>query len=526
LRIWKQSYELGFDETMTMVEHKEKDYIQAIEQLGEVMQLFEERAERDKDTMKRLLHYSERFKGELEEANITIEQLDSENQHLRLQVRSAKKDLKNHSSYKKKNHSLKSDLKDGRAKLRESEKQKKDLEKKLFAIEKEMELKEKELEKQKLDLEKILGESERWKNEATGERKTRVDVEKEIKSLEKKLKKTRMEMDTRKKSTDKERKALEKQISSGMKDSSKLQILKKELEMQKKMLSDMTASKKEVVAILKEEKKHLQKENADLQKKLSSQQEKMLELQRLEASASALNLSRTEPDEKELATLKSKVVELKGREALFVSKVGKQKEKINKLKKENARLLAQLNAGGVGKVDEEKIQELAKNLKESEKLLKKNDDKRRKLKNELKITKDMFSEMEKEYKTLKKESKVMSKELAQLRRGKPKQEDLHRDSVDDRVGEVTPKSGRLKLDQEQAPPKNPNQNPGSPPAEGEPTPAISKEKSKRRLLHRRKRGLITASKTTGVSASSFFQGNVNIDNKIKLRKNKRRRKKT
>merc|ERR1712060_1025432 len=28
LRIWKKSYELGFDEMMTMVEHKEKDYIQ------------------------------------------------------------------------------------------------------------------------------------------------------------------------------------------------------------------------------------------------------------------------------------------------------------------------------------------------------------------------------------------------------------------------------------------------------------------------------------------------------------------
>lgn len=297
--------------------------------------------------------------------------------------------------------------------------------------------------------------------------------------------------------------------------------------MQKKMLSDMTASKKEVVSILKEEKKHLQKKNADLQKKLSTQQEKMLELQRLEASASALNLSRAEPDEKELETIKSKVVELKGREALFVTKVGKQKEKISKLKKENARLLVQLNAGDVGKGDEEKIQKLAKNLKESEKLLKKNEDKRRKLKNELKITKDMFSEMEKEYKTLKKENKVMSKELDQLRRGKPQQElDLNRDSVDNRAGEVTPKSGRLKLDHEQPPPKNPNQNPSSPPAEGEPTPAISKEKSKRRLLHRRKRGLITASKTTGVSASSFFQGNVNIDNQIKLRKSKRRRKKT
>jgi len=397
----------------------------------------------------------------------------------------------------------------------------------LVRIEKEIGLKDKQLEKQKLDIGKLLDEAERRKREAAGERKSRVDIEKEMKALEKKLKKTQMELDTRKKSSEKERKALEKQINSGLKDSSQLQILKKELEMQKKMLNDMTESKKEVVTLLKEEQKHLQKVNADLQKKLNSQQENILELQRLKAETSFLNQSRAEPDDKELTTLKSELVELKGRQALFISKVSKQKEKISNLKKENARLLAELETAGGGKGDDEKLQKLSKKLKESEKLLKKSEEKRQKLKNDIKITNQLFSEMEKEYKILKKEKKVMSKELDKLRKSKPTKElDIFGKSAFDPAVDGTPKSGPLDPEHHQAPPKNPNKSPGSPAAELGPTPAISKEKSKRRLLHKRKRGLITASKTSGVSASSFFQRNVNIDPRTKSRKSKRKKKKT
>jgi len=135
--------------------------------------------------------------------------------------------------------------------------------------------------------------------------------------------------------------------------------------------------------------------------------------------------------------------------------------------------------------------------------------------------------MEKEDKTLKKENKVMGKELAKLRKSKPtKESDILLKSAFDPAVDGTPKSGRLDPEYHQAPPKNQKKNPGSPAAELGSTTAILKEKSKRRLLHKRKRGLITASKTSGVSASSFFQRNVNIDPRTKSRKSKRKKKKT
>jgi len=130
LRIWKKSWEIGNNEICRILgfsRDKENDYIVVIQQLRVTIDLFEERAVRNKDVMKNLLKYSEQFKGELQEANSTIEQLDKDNERLRIQVRSAKKDLNNQSLYKKKTQSLKNKFKDEQTKLRESEKQKKDL---------------------------------------------------------------------------------------------------------------------------------------------------------------------------------------------------------------------------------------------------------------------------------------------------------------------------------------------------------------------------------------------------------------
>lgn len=165
-------------------------------------------------------------------------------------------------------------------------------------------------------------------------------------------------------------------------------------------------------------------------------------------------------DEKELTTLKSKVVELEGREAVFISKVAREKKNICNLEKENARLLAEQVARGGEKAGDEKMETLAKKLIDLKKLFKKHDERRRKLNNDVKITKGMFSEMEKEYITLKIENNVH-----EPRKVKVQYElDLHCGTVDSFAVEGTPNSESLCPKHQQTPQKNPNTNPGSPAA--------------------------------------------------------------
>lgn len=282
-----------------------------------------------------------------------------------------------------------------------------------------------------------------------------------MKALDQKLKKTQIEMDTSKKRIAKERKALKKQINAGLKESLQLQNLQKELDIKNKELHYMHATMKNVATFSRKEKKHLQKENARLQKKLYSQQEKILSLQRLHEEASVLNLSRCASDEKELTTLRRKVVELKRLEAVFISKVAREKKNICNLEKENSRLLAeQVVARGGRKVSDEKIETLAKKLIDLKKLFKKTDEKRRDLINDAKITKGIFSEMEKEYISL-----IIENNVRESRKVKVQYEfDLHREKVDSFVVEGTPNSASLCSRHQHTPPKNPNTNPGSPAA--------------------------------------------------------------
>lgn len=408
---------------------------------------------------------------------------------MRRQVRSLKADLKNHSSYhsyNKKIGHLRSDFEEEWAKQRESKKRGWDYQKKCVVIERGISRKEKNHKRRKLDLEKCFDEAGRWKKEAAAERGRRRSTEKEMKALEQKLKKTQIQMNIRKKSSAKERKALQRQINAGLRESLQLQILRKEFEIQNKGLHDMKASMKNVSIFSKKEKNYLQEENTRLQKKLNTQQEKILALQRLH-----LNLSRSASNKRELTTLKSKVVELKGREALFISEVAREKKKICILEKENARLLAEQRATGVGKVDDVKMKTLEKKLTDLKKLFKKNDEKRRKLNNDVKITKGMFSEMETEYKTLK-----IGNSMHDPRKVKtPYEFDLKRETVDSLYVEGISNSRSLCTKHQQAPPKNPNTNPGSPAAK-KPT-AQSQEKNQTKILHNQKRELIFASKTSG-----------------------------
>jgi len=296
-------------------------------------------------------------------------------------------------------------------------------------------------------------------------------------ALEQKLKKTQIEMDTRKKRIEKERNALKKQINAGLKESLQLQNLQKELDIKNKELHDMQATMKNVATFSRKEKKHLQKENARLQKKLYSRQEKILVLQRLHEEASVLNLSRSAIDEKELTTLKNKVVELRGREAVFISKVAREKKNICNLEKKNARLLAEQVARCGGKAGDEKMETLAKKLIDLKKLFKKNDEKRQNLINDAKITKGMFSEMEKEYITMKIEQNVHESREVKVQY----EFDLHRETVDCFVVEGTPNSADLCPQHQHTPPKNPNTNPGSPAAK-KPI-AQSREKNQTKIVH-------------------------------------------
>jgi len=166
----------------------------------------------------------------------------------------------------------------------------------------------------------------------------------------------------------------------------------------------MKASMKNVATISKKKKKHLQKKNAALKKKLNSQHKKIKELERLRREDSDLNLSRSASQDQEFTPLEGKVLELKGREAFFISKAAREKKTICNLEKENERLVAKLEARGGETLDDEKINLLTEKLKYFKKLFKKNDEKRRKLNNDVKITKVMFSEMEQQYETLKKEN--------------------------------------------------------------------------------------------------------------------------
>jgi len=539
LNICQQSFEVVLAEIrrkLSSSRDKEKEYIGVIEQLGEAVGCLGERAERDKEVMKNLLKYSEKFKEEIEVASCTIEELSADNESLRQKLRSTKKDLRDHSAFKKEIEHLHNNLKVERARLKESEEQKRELVKMLDSNKKDMKHREKESEKRNLDLEKSSSKVEKWRKEAEEQRKIRKELQKEIRALEKNMQKAQKELENKEKNIEKERKEFTKQMTNGMKNTAQLQTLQKEVEMQKQLLSDMTTSKKEVVSLLKEEKEHLQKENSALQTKLDSQQVKILELQKSQVEATALSQSRVEPDDQEMTSLKSKVVELTGRQSLFITKVGKLKEKNSNLKKENARLLAELNAreGSGEAVNDQKMQNLTKELKEMQKMFKKSEGKRGNLKNELKITKDLFADIEKENSSLRKKNKSMRKELEKLRNNEKMFENKVKgdgknatDEISDlSLVESTPKLiGKLsdRSKQKESTQENPNYNPGSPAKETDPTPAIRKHKGKRKLLYKRKHGLITASKTSGASASSFFKENVCMNQRSKDKKSKKRK---